>query len=147
MPPQNESSFQERVRLERERLGLSQTDFGRLGGVSKMAQWQYEHGKHWPTLEYIENLQASGDVDIVYLVTGTRVPADRLDWEILGNALLFVKRSFASRTTRKFTDQQLVGLFRSVVETAMGFTRPDLLDKTDDGAAVAHKEKERVGRG
>lgn len=140
---QSESSFPQRVREERERLGLTQTEFGRLGGVSKMAQWQYEQGKHWPTLEYIQNLQASGDVDIVYLVTGTRVTKAHMDWLLLRDAFLLVQRSLAKRPARQFSDEQLFDAFQSVVETAMGFTRPDLLEKVEE-TSVSRAESVHV---
>jgi len=137
---QDDSTFPARVREERERLGLTQTEFGRLGGVSKMAQWQYENGKHWPTLEYIQNLRANGGVDIVYLVTGTRVSNGRIDWPLLRDAFLLVQRSLANRTDRNFTDEQLFDAFQSVVETAMGLTRPDLLEKADARTPVTGEE-------
>lgn len=141
---QDDSTFPARVREERERLGLTQTEFGRLGGVSKMAQWQYEQGKHWPTLEYIQNLQASGGIDIVYLVTGNRDSKDRIDWRLLRDAFLLVQRSLASRADRNFTDEQLFDAFQSVVETAMGLTRPDLLGKVDEKTSVAGDESAHV---
>lgn len=137
---QDDSTFPARVRGERERLGLTQTEFGRLGGVSKMAQWQYEQGKHWPTLEYIQNLQASGGVDIVYLVTGNRVSKGRMDWQLLRDAFLLVQRSLANRPARNFTDEQLFDAFQSVVETAMGLTRPDLLEKVDERTPVTGRD-------
>ncbi len=123
---------------------MTQTEFGRLGGVSKMAQWQYEQGKHWPTLEYIQNLQASGDVDIVYLVTGTRVSKGRMDWTLLRDAFLLVQRSLADRSGRIFTDEQLFDAFQSVVETAMGLTRPDLHAKLDKRTPDIGEEKVHV---
>ena len=141
---QDDSTFPARVREERERLGLTQTEFGRLGGVSKMAQWKNEQWKHWPTLEYIQNLQASGGIDIVYLVTGNRDSKDRIDWRLLRDAFLLVQRSLASRADRNFTDEQLFDAFQSVVETAMGLTRPDLLGKVDEKTSVAGDESAHV---
>lgn len=114
--------FPERLRLERESLGLSQTEFGRLGGVSKITQWNYEAGKHWPTLDYIETLRASGKVDVVFLVTGSRSSRGELDWPLLKNAFLFAQRSFAQRPNRNFSDEQLFDLFKSIVETSLRFT-------------------------
>lgn len=122
-------SFPDRLRLERERLGLSQSDFGKRGHVSKMAQWTYEQGRHWPSVEYLESLKSEG-VDVGYLVTGRRT--DGLDWEVLRNAFLFVQRTLASRPDRNFTDDQLFEAFKSVVEAAMGLTRPDLIIAAGD---------------
>lgn len=119
LPP--EIAFPERLRIERERLGLTQTEFGQLGGVSKITQWTYEAGRHWPTLDYIETLRASGKVDVVYLTTGTRMGRGELDWPLLKNAFLFAQRSFAQRPNHNFTDEQLFDVFKSVVETSLRF--------------------------
>lgn len=144
MPAQSELGFPERVRLERERLGLSQTDFGRLGGVSKMAQWQYEAGKHWPTLEYVERLRAGGEVDVVYLVTGQRASNSPIEWSILRNAFLLVQRSFVQRPGQRFTAEELFDVFKCAVETAMGLTRPDLVMADAEAAKVSVNGGEHV---
>lgn len=116
------ANFPERLKVERERLGLSQEEFGRLGGVSKMSQWSYEAGKNWPTVEYLESLRISG-VDVRFLVTGNRQSPHQLDWNILRQAYLFVHHSFASREDRNFSADQLFDVFKSVVEASMGFDR------------------------
>lgn len=114
--------FPERLKTERERLGLSQEEFGRLGGVSKTSQWLYEAGKNWPTVEYLESLRDKG-VDVRFLVTGNRLSPHQLDWDILRQAYLFVHYSFASREDRNFTADQLFDMFKSVVEASMGLDR------------------------
>lgn len=118
-------NFRDRLRAEREHLGLTQTEFGRLGGVSKITQWQYEQGRYWPSMQYVEELAAK-HVDVVFLVTGRRLATDRLDWIVLRDAFLFVQRSFVRRRNRRYTDEQLFDVFKSVVETSMALTRPDL---------------------
>jgi transcriptional regulator with XRE-family HTH domain len=120
-------NFSDRLRAERERLGLTQTEFGRLGSVSKITQWQYEQGRYWPSMQYVEELAAK-QVDVVFLVTGHRLSTDRLDWIVLRDAFLFVQRSFVRRRNRKYTDEQLFDVFKSVVETSMALTRPNLHD-------------------
>jgi len=116
----------ERLRVERKRLHLSQEEFGRLGGVTKTAQWLYESGRNWPTLEYLESLRLNG-VDVEFIVTGSRPSKDHLDWVILKNAFLLIQHSFAERTDMKFTAEQLFDAFKSVVDASMGVTRADLL--------------------
>lgn len=118
-------SFPDRLRQERKRLGLTQQDLGRLGKVSKTAQWMYESGKHWPTVEYLEALRVNG-FDVCFLATGMRQSSDRLDWTILRHAFLIVQHSLANRPDRHFTADQLFDTFRKVVEASMGMTRPDL---------------------
>lgn len=70
----HESELPRRLREERERLGLSQSAFGALGGVSKGSQIAYEQGRAQPGAAYLERL-ASGGVDVRYVLTGSRAPA------------------------------------------------------------------------
>lgn len=123
-------SFSDRLRAERKRLALSQEEFGRLGGVTRTAVWLYEAGKNWPTAEFLESLRMNDlDVDVGFIVTGVRQSKDHLDWVLLRNAFLLIQHTFAERTDRKFTADQLFEAFKSVVEAATGVTRPDLLSE------------------
>ncbi len=65
------SNFCERLREERERLGYNQADFGEIGGVKKLAQFNYEKGERSPDAVYLGKIAVIG-VDIVYLLTGQR---------------------------------------------------------------------------
>lgn len=58
-----------RLRNERKRLGLSQVDFGKLGGVSKNTQMAYENGASPITLDYLDRLSDHG-VDLAFVATG-----------------------------------------------------------------------------
>lgn len=115
-------TFQERLRLERERLGMSQEAFGMLGGVAKSSQWMYEQGRHWPTAEYLESLRQHR-VDVGYLATGVRQ-----DVEALRHALGFVLK-LARQEGRSFSDEQLFSVFQAVIDAASGVTRPDLAER------------------
>lgn len=115
-------TFQERLRLERERLGMSQEAFGMLGGVAKSSQWMYEQGRHWPTAEYLESLRQHR-VNVGYLATGVRQ-----DSETLRHALGFVLK-LARQEGRSFSDAQLFSVFQAVIDAASGVTRPDLADR------------------
>ena len=64
-------SIGERLKEERERLGLSQLAFGELGGVKKLAQLNYEKGDRYPDAQYLAALARFG-VDVQYVVTGDR---------------------------------------------------------------------------
>lgn len=68
------AEFGARLREERERKGLSQADFGALGGVGKLAQLNYEKGDRSPSAEYLQLIGGHG-VDIDYLLFGVRAPA------------------------------------------------------------------------
>lgn len=61
----------ERLREERERLRLTQSAFGAIGGVKKVAQINYEKGTRSPDSRYLSALAAKG-VDVEYILTGTR---------------------------------------------------------------------------
>ena len=65
------STFGERLRTERDRLGLSQDEFAALGGVKRGAQVNYEKGERSPDVAYLTAV-AKGGVDVLYLVTGVR---------------------------------------------------------------------------
>ena len=132
-------AFSLRLRQERKRLKLSQEEFGRLGGVSKTAQYLYESEKNWPTLEYLESLRLN-DVDVGFIATGKRTYQGNLDWELLKNAFLFVSHTFIERKDRNFTSEQLFEIFKSVFEVSMGENRPDLISAE---AHVLEKVKDK----
>lgn len=61
----------DRIRSERERLGLNQVDFGWAGSVKRGSQVGYEGGDRPPTAEYLAGIAAIG-ADVQYIVTGVR---------------------------------------------------------------------------
>jgi transcriptional regulator with XRE-family HTH domain len=61
----------ERLKEERSRLGLSQTDLGAAGGVGKTTQINYEKGTGTPDAKYLAAVEVLG-VDVLYVVTGQR---------------------------------------------------------------------------
>lgn len=68
-----------RLREERGRLGLSQTEMGEVAGITKNTQMLYESDKRSPKSDYLAAISAAG-VDVNYVVTGHRlnslVPGD-----------------------------------------------------------------------
>jgi len=60
-----------RLKEERERLGMNQTDFAAQGGVSKVTQFNYESGRRSPDALYLAAVGSLG-VDVLYIVTGQR---------------------------------------------------------------------------
>jgi transcriptional regulator with XRE-family HTH domain len=62
-----------RLREERERLGLSQSEFAALGGATKRTQIAWEKGEQVPNAEFLAHAAAQG-VDVLFVVTGTRMP-------------------------------------------------------------------------
>lgn len=65
------SSIGERLREERDRLSLNQTDFGLLGGVSRNSQYKYESNEIAPDAAYLSKLVAAS-VDVLYVLAGSR---------------------------------------------------------------------------
>lgn len=63
----------DRLKEERSRLGLSQTDLGAAGGVGKTTQINYEKGTGSPDAKYLSAVAALG-IDILYVVTGVSTP-------------------------------------------------------------------------
>ena len=66
-----QSSVGERLRLERERLFLKQTDLTDAAGIKRTAQWSYESDRSSPTIAYLSAIATLG-VDVSYVVTGVR---------------------------------------------------------------------------
>jgi len=65
------NTFGPRLREERDRLRLNQTDFGAAGGIKKRAQINYEKGEGAPTPDYWVGITKIG-ADIQYILTGVR---------------------------------------------------------------------------
>ena len=63
--------FGERLKQERTRLGLNQSEFAAVGGVKQHAQFQYEKGMRRPNSDYLCALAGAG-VDVWYLLTGEK---------------------------------------------------------------------------
>ena len=61
----------ERLKVERERLGLSQTAFAALAGASKHAQINWEKGVASPNAAALAAWTAVG-LDVLYVVSGER---------------------------------------------------------------------------
>ncbi len=63
----------QRLREIRKQLGLNQEDFGKLGGVKKLAQINYEKDARTPPYKYFDNLRELDglEIDVEYILTGT----------------------------------------------------------------------------
>ena len=68
----------ERLRLERESLGMTQDVFAEKVGVTRNTQGSYESGKRTPSADYLERAYALG-VDITYVITGVPAKKDMAD--------------------------------------------------------------------
>lgn len=61
----------ERIKEERERIGLDQVEFSALGGASRHSQIDWEKGKSFPNAKALAAWAAAG-VDVQYILTGVR---------------------------------------------------------------------------
>jgi transcriptional regulator with XRE-family HTH domain len=67
-------SFGKRLSEERKRIGLNQTEFGKIGGVTKTSQVNYESGERSPNVDYWQAIASTG-ADVQYILTGVRSSA------------------------------------------------------------------------
>ena len=98
----------ERLKEERERLGLNQTDFAALAGASKNTQYNYEKGERSPDANYMAAAAMQG-VDVLYVITGTRTPQpsacfsdEETEFVEILRAMDDADRAVLNRTARAF---------------------------------------------
>jgi transcriptional regulator with XRE-family HTH domain len=84
-------TFGQRLKAERERIGLTQADFAEACGVGKTAQYTYERGEREPGVSYLEAAAALG-ADILYISTGRRDPTTDGRMKAYGRILLTIER-------------------------------------------------------
>ncbi len=61
----------DRIKEERERIGLNQSVFSDLAGVHRKSQANYENNDRSPDAEYLIKLTSMG-IDVLYVLTGMR---------------------------------------------------------------------------
>ena len=84
----------ERLRQERERMGLSQDAFARGLDISRVTQNYYETGVRDPQLSYLSSFGRNGG-DLLYLLfadDSRREYVDLIDWDLLVKVLDWVER-------------------------------------------------------
>lgn len=100
-------SIGERLKAERERLGLNQTDFGALGGVQKQAQLKYERGDRSPDSAYLASVSEAG-VDVLYVLTGQRAPLPRMTQSMTYGSANVV--AMPTNEYRQATSMEILGM-------------------------------------
>lgn len=73
--------FGARLRDERKRLGMTQTDFAAMAGVQRLAQGQYEGETRAPNVHYLSAI-AAGGANLIYLLFGQFVSNNMVSPEI-----------------------------------------------------------------
>jgi len=92
-------SIGDRLREERERLNLSQSVLGQIGGVQKRAQINYEAGERSPDAAYLRGVAHIG-VDVQYVLLGVR--SANLE-------AVMISDEFVEETDRERTGEALSG--------------------------------------
>lgn len=125
----------DRLREERERLGMTQTEFGALAGVTKATQINYETGRRAPDAGYLAAVAGVG-LDVQFVVVGQRALSEQAQraalslyaecWLALDAALSAGKKRLAPDKKRDAVDAlfDLVSQGEGEVEPlAAGFAR------------------------
>lgn len=66
-----ETNIGNRLRNERERLNLSQTELATIGGITQNTQYLYESGKRAPNGIYLAAIAQIG-IDVGYVLAGSK---------------------------------------------------------------------------
>lgn len=85
----------DRLKEERVRLGMSQTEMATLGQVQRNTLFNYEKGLRSPDADFLARIAARG-VDVLYVVTGQRVQS-MLDAEQSRHLAAFARLPLAVR--------------------------------------------------
>ncbi len=83
------SSFGDRIKAERRRLGLSQEDLAEKLGVSRSSVAYYEAARTVPDLDFLVHADDAG-MDVFYIVFGRHSSEQAglaLDWDLLASIL------------------------------------------------------------
>lgn len=108
-----------RLKNERERLGMSQSDFAALAEIGRKSQFNYETGERSPDAQYLAAIANAG-ADIGYIVTGhSNTPhvsnKDVIDWYLLEQVIAGVDAFLANRKAKLRADKK-AGLIRVLYE-------------------------------
>lgn len=112
----------DRLKQERERLKLTQTEFGQLGDAGKTTVIAWERGTAYPNAAFLAAVAKAG-ADIQYIVTGERAakagPQPPLDTALLRDCIQVLTEGFANRQ-RKPSSAQMAEAILLAYEIARG---------------------------
>ncbi|AHL34748.1 Cro/Cl family transcriptional regulator [Pseudomonas brassicacearum] len=124
-------SFCERLRSERTRLGLNQTDFAALAGVTKKTQMLYEADERVPDANYLAAIAEAG-ADTYFIITGQKIAATSpsawapIDSEKLGRIIEMLEAA-AKQAGRRWPAKKLAEVAAEVYNALgddQGFDQP-----------------------
>ena len=121
--PASSEEIGERLKRERQRLGMSQEKFGAGGGVQRVTQDLCEQGDRSPTLEDLVRVVSAG-VDLGYLAfggQGTRlVGRVCLDKQVLASVYRLVEEFSRDSKGRLLDVEHRLALFESLCSAVAG---------------------------
>lgn len=124
--------FGTRLRQERERLGLTLSDFGLLGQVNRMTQMRYETGTNYPSVEYLYRLGQQG-VNTMFIETGLQtselVPFN--DPEAFSQAIDMIDslmKLHNFKPSAEFRGQSILKVYRRILKFGAKKVKPKLED-------------------
>lgn len=125
------TTFHERLRNERDKVGLNQAAFAAVGGVSRSAQINYEKGERVPDAIYLESISKIG-CDIQYIILGNPSIAAVTDDEV---ALLEKFRS---------ADLQLKAAVMAVLDSKIEPDQKNAASPKVTGTNIQYTEKGNI---
>jgi transcriptional regulator with XRE-family HTH domain len=139
---QIKTTINERIQMERSRLGLSQTAIAKIGGVSRETQINYEkkEGGSTPNCVYLTRVMEKG-LDVKFVLTGKRASTD---WTL--DTML---RAVVDDLERCSPEKQIEAV-KFVAMLAAGMTPPTPVSSTPAGkpqptGAAPAKRKKKSG--
>lgn len=111
----SKSKIGSRIRSERERLAMTQTEFAKAVGVGRMSNIHYELGDRVPNVEVLLKMREIG-VDIWFVLTG-ELQEDAIDQQIMENSVdLLLKMVFEvkAKPDAKVLTDVLLHFYRSM---------------------------------
>lgn len=127
-------SIGERIAEERKRMGLSQSAFAELVGISFSSQRRYESGSRDPDTSYLDSLRRHG-VDVQYVMTGRiKQTAKGYDADTLSEFGLAIAKRY------QISPNELQDLQREVSDAMKGEEEPDSMEMVAIEKRVASYE-------
>lgn len=89
-------------------------EFGALGGVSRLAQLNYEHSDRVPSAEYLLKHRGCWRRCGLPADRGQRLGINALDWDIVERAFKLVFRMVEDEPEMRFSSDHLFDLFKTI---------------------------------
>ena len=123
-----------RLKKERERLGLSQTAFGKIGEMGKTTVIAWERGSAFPNAAFLEVVAKFG-ADVQYIVTGKKSPSALTPDE---EVLLDGYRGLDKKTRKRMLAFMLTSTDMSAAKTQVSGKNNSVVGSVNTGGGSFH---------